>query len=357
MPRNLARKLLLATVASIAFSPIAMAQQPPAAAGPATAPVDSVAITINGQTIKASEVDKESVNIQRRLSQEVSTDQLARMMPQIRQSAITNIVSRSLLSQAVVDNKVTVSPEELNKAVEQIKQSIPPNESLDSVLARAGLTTAEFTRQVTDNLGIQKLLADQSKNATVSDDDVKKFYDTHPEQFRSGETVSARHILVAFGPGDDAAKKAEKRKKIDGIRDRLLKGEDFAKLCAEFSDDPGSKNTGGLYENFTRGKMVPPFENAAFTQKVGEIGPVVETDFGYHVLKVENHIAGAPVPLDTVKERLKSFLDQKKKQDSAQDYVKKLHDAANIQYAAGYAPPTTAPSTQPTTAPSTQPAK
>jgi len=101
------------------------------------------------------------------------------------------------------------------------------------------------------------------------------------------ESVEARHILIAVKPDDDKAAKALKMKKAEKIRDQLVekKGENFEVIAAEVSDCP-SKSKGGMLGVFGRGQTVPAFEEAAFSQKVGEIGPVVETSFGYHVIEV-----------------------------------------------------------------------
>ena len=100
-------------------------------------------------------------------------------------------------------------------------------------------------------------------------------------------TASVRHILLKT-QGMDSLKKMEVRKKMEKILKRAKKGEDFAGLANKYSEDPGSNKKGGLYEDFKRGQMVKPFEDAAFSVPVGGISDIVETAYGYHILKVEN---------------------------------------------------------------------
>ncbi len=343
-----ARKLALAAAlgAGLSLSVHAAETAAPApapATQPTTKPASPTVVTVNGKGLTASELEQETRGLQARYARQASPEQLAQVLPQMRQRALQNMISKQLLLQAATDRKIAISDEELKKAIDEIVKRNPSGDTLEVMLGHAGISVAEFNQQISDSLIIEKLLAEETKSATASDDEAAKFYAEHPDQFKRDETVSARHILVSFAPGDDEAKKAEKKKKIEGIREQLIKGGDFAKLCADNSDDPGSKANGGLYEDFPRGQMVPPFDNAAFTQKAGEIGPVVETSFGYHIIKVEKHNEAGAVPLAQIKDKLQSFLKKQKGQEMVQKYVTGLRDGAKVSYAEGFAPPTTQP--------------
>ena len=142
------------------------------------------------------------------------------------------------------------------------------------------------------------------------------------------ELASVRHILL-MTQGKSDADKEEIRKKMEGILERAKAGEDFAELAKEFTEDPGSKNTGGLYENFPKGQMVKPFEDAAFTLPIGEISDVVETQYGYHILKIVDRKKFNE--LEEPKPQLEQQLKSKKKQQAYQDYMKKLKDECGYE--------------------------
>lgn len=307
-------------------------------------------VTVNGKPILGRDLERQVQALQAQLVRRAPPEQIAQMMPRLQQQAIANLVNERLLIEAAAAKKVTASDEELAKAKEDVMKGAPPGQKLEDALAQAKLTMDDFNAQMRDGISVRKLMEGVVGAAEVSDADVKAFYEKNPEQFKRPETVSARHILVKFDAAADEAGKTEAKKKAEAVRERLVKGEDFAKVCAEVSDDPGSKENGGLYENFPRGQMVPPFEEAAFTQKAGDIGPLVETQFGYHIIKVEKHNEAGTVSMDEVKERLKGFLVNQKKQELAQNYLKDLSTAAKIDYAEGYAP--TAPPPAPVAAPS-----
>lgn len=330
----------------------------------------SMVATVNGKVITGAELDEESQNMQMQAARSLPPEQIAQLLPSIRKQAVNGLINKQLLLQAVEANKITVGEDELKKNLDEVMKSAPPGQTLEAALKDAGITLKTFTDQMRQQLCVQKLIDNQTKNVTLTtEDDLKKYYTEHAEQFQRPETASARHILIkaaiveteqAQPAGSDAAAgnkppattlKTEgtenERKKAESVRERLVKGEDFAKVCAEVSDDPGSKDKGGLYEDFARGRMVPPFDNAVFTQKIGEIGPVVVTQFGYHIIKVEKRTEAGMTPLADIKTKLQAFLDNQKKMQVAQAYIKSLHDTAKITYAEGFAPPPPVPATPP----------
>jgi hypothetical protein len=137
------------------------------------------------------------------------------------------------------------------------------------------------------------------------------------------EIASVRHILL-MTQGKSDADKEEIRKKMEGILGRAKAGEDFAELAKEYTEDPGSKNTGGLYENFPKGQMVKPFEEAAFSLPIGEISDIVETQYGYHILKIVDRKKFNT--LEQPNPQLEQQLKSKKKQQAYQDYLTNLKE-------------------------------
>ena len=138
---------------------------------------------------------------------------------------------------------------------------------------------------------------------SLSDDSLQSFYNSHQEDFRSEEKIRASHILVKVEESDTEEQKEEKRKKIDTILAKAKKGEDFAQLAQNNSDCPSGKNGGDL-NYFGKGQMVPAFEEAAFALKKDEISDVVETNFGYHIIKLTDFQESKIQPYDSVKTKI-----------------------------------------------------
>ncbi|MCM2313826.1 MAG: peptidyl-prolyl cis-trans isomerase [Thermoanaerobaculia bacterium] len=136
---------------------------------------------------------------------------------------------------------------------------------------------------------VRYLIADLAQlraKVALGDADLKSYYDLNRESFKSRESVRAQHILIPVSPTAGEPLTAAAKAKADALVAQLRGGADFAKLALEHSEDPGSRNNGGDVGWFERGRMVPEFENAAFSLAIGEISEPVKTQFGFHILRV-----------------------------------------------------------------------
>ena len=131
---------------------------------------------------------------------------------------------------------------------------------------------------------LQKVIIDK---VTLSEAKALSYYKEHSESFKTPETIRARHILIKTDPSASDEEKKKIKAKAEEILEKLKKGEDFAKLASEVSEDPGSKAKGGDLDFFPKGTMIPAFEEAAFSLKPGEMSGLVETEYGYHIIKLE----------------------------------------------------------------------
>lgn len=136
---------------------------------------------------------------------------------------------------------------------------------------------------------------------------VKAYFDTHKEKFSQPERAKVRHILIRADRKDSAAVETA-RAEADKVVAQLKGGADFAAVAKEKSADPGSAKNGGLIDYFTRGSMVPEFENYSFTGKVGEISAPVQTDFGFHIIKIEDRKAASSRSVEDVSEEIAEIL-------------------------------------------------
>lgn len=158
-----------------------------------------------------------------------------------------------------------------------------------------------------DDLLAREFLAKEGealqKKLAVSEAEVKAFYDKHPERFKQPELASVRHILVSVkkGEGQPGLTDAEAKARIAKIQGEIKKGAKFEALAKKYSDDPGSKENGGLYADADPSGWVPEFGAAARTQPVGKVGAPVKTMYGYHLMKVEGRKPARQVPFEEAK--------------------------------------------------------
>ena len=241
-----------------------------------------------------------------------------------------------------------------DKFVASTKQQAGSDESFQRQLSAMNFTAAQFDAQVLERAICEEVVDRELRSqVTITDEQLKKFYDENGEQFERPETVRAAHILLstrdtATGQDVSEERKVEIRKQMERILERVKKGEDFAALVREFSEDPGSKNTGGEY-TFARGQFRnPEFENAAFALKTNEISGIVTTPLGYHIIKLYERMPAQKLELAKVKDDLRESLSRREVQDKLlPDYLKGLKKAANLQYLNGAKPPPEGPAEKP----------
>jgi len=174
----------------------------------------------------------------------------------------------------------------------------------------------EFKKLTLISLLLDKEIAEKSK---VTDKDLKDYYERHKAEMMTNNQVRASHILVK---SEDEAKK---------ILEQVKKGGDFAKIAKEKSIDTGSAKNGGDLGFFSRGQMVPEFENAAFAMKEGEVGGPVKTQFGFHIIKVTGKKEGNVVDFDKVKDLLVQRVTAEKQKEAFDSYMEGLKKSYNPQ--------------------------
>ncbi len=244
------------------------------------------------------------------------------------------IASKLLLKLAEADGykpDTARAEEEFKKMTAQM-----PPEQLAETLIKQGMTVEAVKGRIAIGLAIQKWIEDKlAANIKISDEDAEKFYNENQERFKKPETVRASHILIKFDDIDpDKAKgmtdekkktasdalKQQALKKAQDILANLKKGGDFAKLATENSACP-SKENGGDLGAFARGQMTPEFEKSAFSLKPGEMSDIVETEFGYHIIKTTEKNDAGTTPFKEVKGVL---VDGLKKQKISQIIMEKI---------------------------------
>ena len=176
--------------------------------------------------------------------------------------------------------------------------------------------TADFKRKV--DFARRKLLMEsllqQTGKAALTDAVMHKVYDDAVKQMGNEEEVHARHILIRAAAGDEKASK-EAEDKIKAVIARLNKGEDFAKVASEVTEDPSGKANGGDLGYFTKDQMVPEFSDTAFKLAKGQISGPVKTQFGWHVIKVEDKRTKAPPTFEQVKPQIEQYVERKAQAD------------------------------------------
>jgi peptidyl-prolyl cis-trans isomerase C len=292
----------------------------------ATLPVGTVLARVNGKELTLGQAKREVAERFADASRKLPPDEWARRQPELLQAISEQFVMRTLLLEEADRRGITIDAREASNAFSRIQQQLPEGKNVEQVMKESSMGEARMREEVLVGTRINKLFeAALPQNPVATDKDVADFVAAHPD-LKTPETVAASHILIKVEPGDSPAAKKVKRAKLEQIRGKILAGGDFSQLARENSQCPSAAR-GGVLGVFRRGQMVPEFEAAAFSQKTGEVGDVVETKFGYHLIKITEHKESVPLSPEKVRQVV-----QKEMGKQAYDaYLAELRNKAKIE--------------------------
>ena len=288
------------------------------------------AALVNDVAIPMEQYTKE-VNIQvARVSQQgqkVSDDQMAKLKNDI----LNSLIEREILYQQSQKVGIQVTDQIVDDQLAAIKKRFPSETEYKTALSKMNLSEDEVKVQIKRGLSIKELIDQQiASKVVITDEESKAYYDKNPQMFKQPEQIKASHILIKVDAKADEAKKAEARKKIEEVQQKLKDGGDFAALAKEYSEGPSSAKGGDL-GYFRRGQMVKPFEEAALALKPNEVSDVVETRFGYHLIIVYDTKPEQTLAYADVKDKIIQRMKQEKIEKEAVQYVSKLKKDAKIE--------------------------
>ncbi|MFZ7128533.1 MAG: peptidylprolyl isomerase [Desulfobacterales bacterium] len=290
---------------------------------------DHVAV-VNGTPILKSAFDAEFAAVMERLARSGQMPS-AVQDEMLQEQIVDNLINEELLAQESRKKEIAVEPSEVDAELQGIKERFPSEAEFQSALAQGNMSEAQLQDKLRRHLAIRKLIEGEiSSDFEPEEGESQKFYDEHPDMFVQPEKVRASHILIQLQPDADEKGTAEAREKIEGIQKQLKDGADFAELAKEHSEGPSSPQGGDL-GYFTRGRMVKPFEDAAFGLKPGETSDVVRSDFGFHLIRVTDRQAEQTVPFDDAKDDIDRMLSEQKRREAMKVYVDGLRSQAEIQ--------------------------
>lgn len=243
------------------------------------------------------------------------------MVRQVGQQVLDELILIRLVYQAAADQGVSVDPDALAEEVAAIEADVGGPDQLAFLLQMYNMTREELERQISLNMLVRAVL---EPDIQVTEDEVRSWFDENRDRLRQDEQVRARHILV------------ETEEEALELRERLLAGEDFAALAREHSTDVGSALRGGDLGWFGRGVMVEPFEAAAFSLEPGEISEPVQSQYGYHLILVEDRQEAREAKLDdTLRSSIEEELREEKLSLRIPAWLEELRNAAEIEVLLG----------------------
>ena len=253
--------------------------------------------------------------------------------PAAYRQALDQLVMRELITQEAQARQIAPDETAVEQDYKQARGQFKSEQEWARFLSSSGFDPAAFRAELRTRNLVNKVVRQEAEKlpAVVSDADAKTFYDQNPKLFDAGERVRASHILLRVPEGAGPAVKKAQRAKAEAALARVRKGEDFAAVARQVSEDPGSAPRGGDLGPFGKGQMVPAFEQAAFALPAGQVSGLVESPFGLHIIKVQERLPAGKLAFDPVKGQIKDHLAQTRREKAVDDLVRGLKAKAKIE--------------------------
>jgi peptidyl-prolyl cis-trans isomerase C len=299
----------------------------PAAVKPLPTQLPAVIAKVNGETVERWELENAIKGVEGRAGSPIPPER----HDEIVRGLIDQLVAFHVLSQEAHARKLDATDTDVQARMGQFKGGFPDEQAFQKAVTAQGMTLDQLQKQTRMGLEVSKVLdAEVNSKIAVQDADVDAFYQQNPERFKQGETVHASHILIGVPQGADAATKAAARAKAQQVLKQVKAGGDFAALAKANSQD-GSAQNGGDLGFFPKGQMEPTFEKTAFSLKPGATSGLVETPFGFHIIKVFERRPPRTAPLAEVAPQIKEFLTGEQRQTKITAFVDQAKAKSKIE--------------------------
>jgi parvulin-like peptidyl-prolyl isomerase len=269
-----------------------------------------VMATVNGQSIPTKLYEMYLKNGREALGLDPNTDEGKKKLEQLREGIVSELIDRALVAQEAQRRGLAISADQFAAAEQKTIRQFGGDQKYDAYLKDFNFTREEYRSVINSELYGEMMRNELSKDLAVSDKEVADYYEAHKADanLQQPEQVAAAHILIAARPnlieqqlnqekklsGDALAKAVRdeierRRQRAQELRAKAARGADFASMARELSEDPGTSGQGGELGTFSRDTHPKAFDEAAFALKPGEVSEVIQTEYGFHIIKVAKH--------------------------------------------------------------------
>lgn len=290
---------------------------------------DRVAARVNTEIITLSSIEERAELLRQKYARSSSAIVSGQ---ELLKEALNMIINESLQLQAGKKLGIVVDESAIDAAVKDIsdKNGLVDGQ-LQEMLEGEGRTLGGYRDHIRDQILVSKITRFEISNRVkVSDKSIGQYYNEHQNKFWEDARVRARHILFIAERGSSETNRKAKLQQAKKVLSEVQRGGEFAEFAKKYSEDVSARD-GGDTGFIVRGKMVPEFEEAVFSLKQGQISDIVETEYGYHIIKVEEILPGKTLTLDDVKDRIAQILRMEKQKQGYDDWMEELKKSAFIE--------------------------
>ncbi len=266
-------------------------------------------------------------------SQQLPPEQQLNKTTRLFSQAVERLIILALLRKEAGEKGITADKERVEKEFQEIIGRYPSREAFEKALAQHGMKEEQLRSEVEQNTLFQTTIELRLAGLPEpAEEQIQKFYEEQGQAFTEPPMVHAAHILLRAEENAAAEKKAELRQKLDDVRVKIESGElGFEAAAADYSEDPSNAKKGGDLGFFPRGRMVQPFEDTAFATEAGKLSQVIETRFGFHLIRVLEHKPGGKLPYEKARDMIRGILRNQAQQGEIQKFIAELRAKAKIE--------------------------
>jgi parvulin-like peptidyl-prolyl isomerase len=289
---------------------------------------DDVVARVNGTTIYRKDVKDVVQGIL--LMQDTQPDAAA--VTKLADDALDSLIALELLYQESQARGIKVSDADVDAEINRSKSRFPDVKTFQAVMKARGMTETDLRNDTRKTMAANRLLESTVwKDAKVSPEQVKSFYESNKEEFQHAAQIRVSHILIRVREGASAADRSAATKRASALLDQLKGGADFATLARQHSEDSSSAAQGGDLGYIAKGEMDSAFEKPAFALASGQLSDVVTTPYGVEIIKVTDQRGAGNAPLAEVDERIRAVLEKYDHQKRQADLVAQLRQKAKVE--------------------------
>jgi len=308
------------------------AQSAPTAPAPADVEsrgivLDRVVAVINDEALTLSEVQEEGQPFIRKVLQDYIGSEREKRVIEVEKRVLDDLIDRRLMLQVAKREGNIPSPAEVKGAIEDLKKSnnITTDDEFRALLRAEGLTVEQVQRSVTERMAIGRMMARQVRATIIVDEEeLKRYYATHEEKYRREPEAKIHHLLITSQPGESAQ---ATQARAEAAAAKIRAGADIDAVAREYV--PGAAGADQMVVK--RGELSPEIEKAAFDDPVGSVGPLVQTESGWHIIRVDQRQSDPVVPYAEAREAIREAIFQEKFEVKRKEWLAKLRQQSYIQ--------------------------
>jgi parvulin-like peptidyl-prolyl isomerase len=344
-------KLRVASVIALGALLVACTSNAPSQSS-STTTLPPVVATVNGHPISTKLYEMYLKNGRAELGLDTNTEEGRRKLDQLREAIVSELIDRTLITQEAERRGLSILPEKMAEAERKAIADLGGDQPYNTYLAEHHLSRDEYRETVRMQISGELIRNELNKTLSVTDEEIKAYYTSHQgeQDFQQQERVTAAHILIAARP-NLISQQLERDKKLAGealgkavreemerrrqqalaLRRQATSGVDFANLAHQASEDAGTRAQGGDLGTFGRASHPAAFDDAAFKLKPGGISEVVQTEYGFHVIKVSSHEPARTQTLTEATPEIRRRLLAEREATNLSDWLREARGKASIQ--------------------------